>query len=261
MIKLTGKEIKPLLEEEIKEKLKSKDISFYLYSNKDDFPSQAYLRGIKKNLSKFEIPFTEGYINALFSKEENLNIFKDESKDKSILLARPLKCDYEDEFIKLIEPNCDPDMLSDYNRGKLFGGDLKYLTATSQSVKRILEYYHIETISKKVVILGRSVEVGYPCFQLFNRLNSACTLLHSKIEKEVISSYVKDADIIVLATGKTGLIKEEDLNENQIIIDCGFNPNGGDLGFIPNIKAYTPVPGGVGSLTSLTLILNAINLK
>lgn len=261
MITLTGKEIKPLLEEEIKEKLKSKKTSFYLYSDRDDFPSQAYLRGIKKNLDKFEIPYLEGYIDHSLSKEKNLESFVKNSKEKSILLARPLKCDYENEYINTIYPCYDPDMLTDVNRGKLFHGDLTYLTATSQSVKRILDFYKIDVVSKKAVILGRSVEVGYPCFQLLNKMNAACTLLHSRVDKKIISDYVKDADIIILATGKTGLISKDDLNENQVIIDCGFNPNGGDLGFVPNVNAYTPVPGGVGSLTSLTLILNAINLK
>ena len=260
---LSGKELRPLIASQIEEELKTTKVSFYLYSNKEDFPSQAYLRGIKKTLEKFNVPYSEGFIDLAKSKEENLAIFKEESENKSILMARPLKVDYEKDFLALIKAQYDPDMLTEVNRGKLFGGDLTYLTATSQSVRLLLENYHIDVEGKKALVLGRSTEVGYPCFQLLNKKNAAVTLAHSRVSSETLSSYVKEAEIIILATGKPGLIKKEDLNKDVIIIDCGFNPNGGDLGFVPEegeVKAYTPVPGGVGSLTSYCLLLNAIHL-
>lgn len=261
---LSGKELRPLVAGKIQEELKNKEVSFYLYSNKEDFPSQAYLRGIKKTLDSFHVPYSEGFINLDKSKEENLSIFKKESQNKSILMARPLKVDYEHEFLSLIESEYDPDMLTTFNRGKLFGGDLNYLTATSQSVKILLEHYHIDVKGKRALVLGRSTEVGYPCFQLLNKLDACVTLAHSKVSKETLSCLVKESEIIVLATGKPGLVNREDLNCNHVIIDCGFNPNGGDLGFVPleeEVKAYTPVPGGVGALTSYCLLLNAIHLK
>lgn len=264
MILLSGKDLRPKIEAEINEALKEKNVTFYLYSNKDDFPSQAYLRGIKKTLEKFNVPYEEGFIDLNLSKEENLAVFTKESQGKAVLLARPLKVDYEHDFISLIPGENDPDMLSDINRGKLFGGDLTYLTATSQSVKILLEEYHVPTQGKKALVLGRSTEVGYPCFQLLNKKNAAVTLVHSRVDDKTISSYVKEADIIILATGKQGLIHQEDLTRKQFIIDCGFHPNGGDLGFVPeegSILGYTPVPGGVGSLTSYCLLLNAIHLR
>ncbi len=261
---LSGKEIRPLLKEEIQKELKDVSLSFYLYSNKEDYPSQAYLNSIKKMLSSFSIPYSEGFIDSKKDKEDNLSLFKKESEGKSILMARPLKVDYEKEFLSLI-PSCqDPDMLTNDNRGYLFSGDLDYLTATSQSVRRILSYYQIPVEGKKAVVLGRSTEVGYSCFQFLNKMNAATTLLHSKVDEKMIQDYVKEADILVLATGKSGLIKEESLHPSLSILDCGFNPNGGDLGFIPkedSISAYTPVPGGVGALTSYCLLLNAIHLK
>ena len=260
---LSGKELRPLIASQIEEELKTTRVSFYLFSNKEDFPSQAYLRGIKKTLDSFHVPYTEGFIDTSLSKEENLARFEKESQGKSILMARPLKVDYEHDFLSLIKTQYDPDMLTEVNRGKLFGGDLTYLTATSQSVRLILENYHIDVEGKRALVLGRSTEVGYPCFQLLNKMNAAVTLAHSKVDSATLSSYVKQADIIILATGKPGLIKKEDLNKDIVIIDCGFNPDGGDLGFVPNegeVKAYTPVPGGVGSLTSYCLLLNAIHL-
>ncbi len=261
---LSGKEIRPLLKDEIQKELKDVSLSFYLYSNKEDYASQAYLNGIKKTLASFLIPYSEGFIHPEEDREANLSLFKKESEGKSILMARPLKVDYEKEFLSLIPTSQDPDMLTDFNRGFLFGGDLDYLTATSQSVRRILSYYRIPTEGKKAVVLGRSTEVGYPCFQLLNKMNAATTLLHSKVDEKTIQEYIRQADILVLATGKSGLIKEESLHPGLTIIDCGFNPNGGDLGFIPKedtLSCYTPVPGGVGALTSYCLLLNAIHLK
>lgn len=261
---LSGKELRPFLKEKIEKELESVDVSFYLYSNKEDFPSQAYLRGIKKTLDSFNVPYQEGFIDLEKSKEENLALFEKEGKDHSILMARPLHVSYEEDFLSLIKPWQDPDMLTTYNRGMLFGGNLDYLTATSSSVKTIIEQYHIDVAGKKAVVIGRSTEVGYPCFQLLNKMNAAVTLLHSKVSKDVMEEYVKQADIIIFATGKSNLISRERFNPNQTIIDCGFNPNGGDLGFVPEedeLYSYTPVPGGVGALTSYCLLLNAINLK
>ncbi len=260
----SGKEIRPLLKEEIQKELKDVSLSFYLYSNKEDYASKAYLNGIKKTLTAFSIPYSEGFIDPKHDKESNLSLFRKESEGKSILMARPLQVDYEKEFLSLIPSSQDPDMLTNDNRGLLFGGDLDYLTATSQSVRRILSYYRIPTEGRKAVVLGRSTEVGYPCFQLLNKMNAATTLLHSKVDDKTIQEYVRHADILILATGKSGLIKEESLHPSLSILDCGFNPNGGDLGFIPkenSLFGYTPVPGGVGALTSYCLLLNAIHLK
>lgn len=261
---LSGKELRPILKDIIQKEMKGADVSFYLFSDKEDFPSQAYLRGIKKTLDSFQVDYVEDYLDRNASKKENIEKFKARSKGRAILLARPLKVDYENELVSLIPPNQDADMFHIENRGKLFSGDLRYLTATSKSVEFILEQYHIETEGKKAVILGRSLEVGYPCFQLLNKKNAAVTLLHSKVSPDVISSYVRDCDILVLATGKSNLVRKEDIPSKAIIIDCGFNPHGGDLGFIPKegeVKAYTPVPGGVGALTSYFLLENAVFLK
>lgn len=261
---LSGKQLRPILAEKIKKEIEDAPLCFFLYSNKEDFASQAYLRSIKKMLASFGVPFKEDFIDPEQGEKQNLFHFKEESKGCSILLARPLHVSYESKFLSLINSESDPDMLTEENRGKLFGGDLNYLTATSQSVKYLLEEYQIPLSGKKAVVLGRSTEVGYPCFQLLNKRDCATTLLHSKVDSKTICSFIKEADIIILATGKSNLVPRECFNSNQVLIDCGFNPNGGDLGFIPKegeFAAYTPVPGGVGSLTSYCLLLNAIHLK
>ncbi len=264
MTLLSGKTIRPLFLEELKKERETRNISFFLYSAKEDFSAQAYLRGIKKMLDSLSIPYVEDFLDLSKSEEENLSLFQEHSKGKMILLARPLKVPYEKKFLALIGPDQDPDMFHPENVGRLYQGDLNYLPATAASVREIISFYKIPTEGKRAVILGRSNEVGYPCFALLNKLNATVSLLHSKTEESVKEDLVRNADILVLATGKSGLVKREWLSPKCVILDCGFSAHGGDLGFVPKegeVAAYTPVPGGVGALTSLCLVKNAFFLS
>lgn len=260
---LSGKDLKEKVKEEILKDNDLKKLSFYLYSNEENKPSYYYLKGIKKLLDSLSIPYTEGFINKNKSKEDNLNEFKEQIKGKMIILARPLLVDCEEEFIKLIPANYDPDMMSDINRGKLYSGDIDYLPATAKSVKIILDNYNINLKGKRCLIIGRSNTVGLPVFQLVNKYDGLAILAHSKIDPSLLAVEAIESDYIFLCSGKSNLIPEQYFIKEHTVIDCGFNPNGGDLGFVPKdeqLKAYTPVPGGVGALTSYCLILNALML-
>lgn len=260
---LSGKDLKESIKEEILADSKLKDLSFYLYSNEENKPSYYYLKGIKKLLESLNIPYVEEALDKNKSKEENLELFKSHSQGKMVILARPLLVDYEEEFIKLIPSKYDPDMMSDENRGKLYSGNIDYLPATAKSVKIILDRYNINLQGKRCLIIGRSNTVGLPVFELCNKYNGLCVLAHSKIDSKLIALEVIESDYIFLCSGKQGLIDRNYFTSEQTVIDCGYNPNGGDLGFVPNddeLEAYTPVPGGVGALTSYCLILNALML-
>lgn len=265
MRQLSGKTIRPLFKSVIQENLSLVPLSFYLYLDKDNVDCVSYLSSIKKLLDSFSVPYTIGYYDKEKTEEENLTLFKNGlSPEHSVLLLRPLPIRDEKKFIDAIPSSSDPDMLSDINRGLLFSGDLNYLPATAKSVKTILDYYSIETENKNAVVIGRSLSLGLPCFELMNRKNSNVVLLHSKTGEEQRNRYLKDADIIILASGHSGLVKKELLKKDVTIIDCGFSSMCGDLGFAVNEEDdinYTPVPGGVGALTSYCLISNAIYLK
>lgn len=265
MRQLSGKTIRPILKNIIQENLSLVPLSFYLYLDKDNVDCVSYLNSIKKLLDSFSIPYTIGYYDKSKTEEENLFVFKSSLlKEHSVLLLRPLPIRDEKKFIDMIPSSSDPDMLSDINRGLLFSGDLNYLPATAKSVKTILDYYSVETENKNAVIIGRSLSLGLPCFELMNKKNSNVILLHSKTKEVQRDHYLKDADIIILASGHSGLVKKEMLKKGVTIIDCGFSAMSGDLGFTVNEEDdinYTPVPGGVGALTSYCLISNAIYLK
>ena len=260
---LSGKDIRPLILESIKKDESLKKLSFYLYSSKENEPSFYYLKGIKRLLDSLSIPYKEGFLDKEKTKEENLSVFEKESRGKMVILARPLLVDYEEEFIQRIPSRFDPDMMSFENRGRLYSGDLNYLPATSKSVQILLNHYQIDLRGKRCLIIGRSNTVGLPVFELVNRNNGLPVLVHSKIKPELISLEAVESDVIFFCSGKSGLVRRDYLRPDQIVIDCGFNPQGGDLGFLPEeeeLLAYTPVPGGVGALTSYCLILNALYL-
>lgn len=264
MSQLSGKVIRPILKEIIEENLKKVPLDFYIYGDSSNPDCVSYQKSLEKLLNSFSIPYRVSSYNKNKTEEENLLAFKNEIKDSSVLLLRPLPIKNENLFIESIPSSQDPDMLSNINRGILFSGDLSYLPATAKSVMTILKYYHVKVESKNVVVLGRSLSLGLPCFELINGMNGNVSLLHSKSLREDSNEYIKKADVIILATGKTGLICENMIKDGATIIDCGFSYGSGDLGFIPADNAlydYTPVPGGVGSLTSYCLIQNAIFLK
>ena len=258
---LSGKALRPYLEEEIKEGLQKTPLSFYLYVDPSKEDCVAYLRSIKKLLDKFAIPYREGIYHPEWDFEKNLSTLREECRNSQVMLFRPL-CKEEDKFIQAIPSLQDPDMLTDINRGKLASGDLDYLPATARSAMEILERYQISLEGKNAVVIGRSLSVGLPCFLYALKKNASVTLLHSKTPEEERHKRIQQADILFLASGKPDLVSPSDLHEGQVIIDCGYSSGSGDLGFIPSDDiSYTPVPGGVGSLTSYCLLLNALTLE
>lgn len=255
--------IKEKLIDKIKSNPNLKKLSFFLYSNKDDIPSFYYLKGIKRTLDEFSIPYIESFLDLSKKREENITNFLKNSDGRMVILARPLKEDYEKFLIPLIEPNFDPDMMSTYNIGKLYSGDLNYLPATAKSVQSFIDYYKLDIKNKKCLVIGRSNTVGLPVSMLIQKYNGFVSIAHSKIELTNIIKTLKETDFVFLCSGKSNLIERKNFNPNQTIIDCGFSSNGGDLGFIPEegeLKDYTPVPKGIGVLTSYELIINALHL-
>ena len=126
----------------------------------------------------------------------------------------------------------------------------------------LLDYYNIEVEGKNIVIVGRSILVGKPLFNMMENRGGTATLCHSKTNN--LEFYTKNADILVVAVGKPNFIKKEMVKEGSIIIDVGINRREdntlcGDVDF-DNIKdkvSYiTPVPGGVGQMTIAHLAIN-----
>ncbi|MGI6728432.1 MAG: bifunctional 5,10-methylenetetrahydrofolate dehydrogenase/5,10-methenyltetrahydrofolate cyclohydrolase [Anaerovoracaceae bacterium] len=211
-----------------------------------------------------------GIKTEVISVEENIKIeqFTDiiiglnqDPNTHGILIFRPLpKQLNEDEIGKLIRYDKDIDCMSLINNAKVFVSDLTgIIPCTPEAVIRILKFYGYNLSGKNVVIVNRSMVVGKPLSMLFLAENSTVTICHSKTKN--LSLITSKADIVVTGIGKAHYFKPEYFSEDSIVVDVGINLlNGkisGDVDFdkvVNNVSAITPVPGGVGTVTSMILL-------
>lgn len=228
----------------------------------------AYERGIKKRFSQADaqvkivnlpIECTQAEI------EDTVKKLNNDNDIHGILIFRPLpKHLSEDSLKKLIAKEKDVDCLGDMGYASLFIGDHSaYPPCTPQAVIELLDYYGIDVCGKKITVVGRSLVVGKPLMVLLLEKNSTVTVCHTKtvdLEKEC-----KKADIIIAAAGCAKMITKEFVSENQTVIDVGINMDGdtlcGDVDYenvSPTVNAITPVPGGVGTITTAVLLKHTV---
>lgn len=169
----------------------------------------------------------------------------------------------------LIPAKKDVDGFAPENLYKLLHGDIgdqALLSCTPKGILTLLKYYQIEVSKKHVAILGRSLIVGKPLALLLQNHDATVTMCHSKTKD--LEKITRDADIIITALGKARLIGPQYFrdDQSQVVIDVGINQDKfgiicGDVDFEKvkeKVKAITPVPGGVGPMTILSLIQNLL---
>ena len=202
-------------------------------------------------------------------KEEStdvINTIKKLNEDDSvqgIILQLPLpKHLNEKKIIREISVKKDIDCLTFESQGKLYMGEPGFLPCTPNSVVTLIKSLNIDLNGKNVVVLGRSNIVGKPVAQLLLNENATVTICHSRTKD--LKEVCKRADILVVAIGRPKFIDESYVNENAVVIDVGTSrfegKITGDVDFdkvIDKCSALTPVPGGVGALTTTLLIKNA----
>ena len=145
------------------------------------------------------------------------------------------------------------------------GKDMGYAPCTPSACMEVLEHYGIDCTGKKVVVIGRSQVVGKPAAMMLLKKNATVTVCHTRTVD--MPSVVKEADIVVVAAGKAGVIDGNYLREGQIVIDVGINVNEegklcGDVNFEEAEKivdAITPVPRGVGGVTTSILLEHVVD--
>ncbi|MDT4072853.1 bifunctional methylenetetrahydrofolate dehydrogenase/methenyltetrahydrofolate cyclohydrolase, partial [Staphylococcus aureus] len=165
------------------------------------------------------------------------------------------------KILEAINPEKDVDGFHPINIGKLYIDEQTFVPCTPLGIMEILKHADIDLEGKNAVVIGRSHIVGQPVSKLLLQKNASVTILHSRSKD--MASYLKDADVIVSAVGKPGLVTKDVVKEGAVIIDVGNTPdeNGklkGDVDYdaVKEIAgAITPVPGGVGPLT-ITMVLN-----
>lgn len=183
-----------------------------------------------------------------------------------IMIFRPLPDTFDEEEINTaISPDKDVEGMNPINLARVFAGNYEgFAPCTAAAVMAILKYYEISLRGKHAVILGRSMVVGKPLSMMLLKEDETVTMCHSKTEH--IDEVAKTADILVAAMGRPNVVGAEYIKPGAIVIDVGINVDQdgkihGDVNFdeAVNIASMiTPVPGGVGSVTTAILIRNII---
>ncbi|MFN8288400.1 MAG: tetrahydrofolate dehydrogenase/cyclohydrolase catalytic domain-containing protein [Chitinophagales bacterium] len=225
--------------------------------------------GFKSTLLHYEDNITEDF---LLEKVNALNADKDID---GFIVQLPLpKHINADKVLMAVDPSKDVDGFHPVNVGKVTLGLDAYISATPLGITKILERYNIETSGKHCVVIGRSNIVGRPMSILMSGQsktgNATVTVCHSKTKN--LKEICLQADIIIAALGKPEFLTGDMVKEGAVVIDVGTtrvvdttSKNGwrlkGDVKFnevSPKCSAITPVPGGVGPMTVVSLILNTL---
>lgn len=170
----------------------------------------------------------------------------------------------EKEVLLAIDPGKDVDCFHPYNVGQLTIGQPVFQPCTPGGVMELLKEYHIDPTGKRCVVLGRSNIVGKPMAMLLLHANGTVTVCHSRTPD--MKQIAAEADILVSAVGKVGLITGDMVKEGAVVIDVAMNRNAagklcGDVvveEVEPKASCLTPVPGGVGPMTRAMLMLNTL---
>lgn len=273
---LSGTEIVNNRKEQLKEYLKDKkEITLCCVVVGENPASLSYVKNKTKLCADVGIKSVVEQLPENISEHEllrTIHLLNDISYINGIIVQLPLpKHINEQRVIAAINPEKDVDGFHPINMGKCMLELKTLLPATPKGILSMIDYYGIETTGKKVVVVGRSNIVGKPIASLLSskKYNATVTLCHSKtknLKEECLS-----ADIIIAAIGIPDFIKKEMVKEGAVIIDVGINrifdetlnkyKLKGDVDFndVQNkVSAITPVPGGVGPMTVLSLIENVI---
>jgi methylenetetrahydrofolate dehydrogenase (NADP+)/methenyltetrahydrofolate cyclohydrolase len=168
----------------------------------------------------------------------------------------------EARIIRAIDPRKDVDGLHPVNAGQLFLGRPTHVGATPTGVMALLEEYDVKVEGANAVVVGRSDIVGKPASLLLLHANATVTVCHSRTPD--LGPHTREADVLVVAVGKTGVIGPDDVKEGATVIDVGMNR--GDDGVVGDVDSavaeraglITPVPGGVGPMTIAMLLRSAV---
>ena len=178
-----------------------------------------------------------------------------------ILLQHPVPVQIDERLcFDSIDVSKDVDGVTCIGFGRMAMGAEAYGCATPKGIMRLLEAYDISLEGKEAVVVGRSPILGKPMAMMLLNANATVTICHSKTLN--LPDVIKRADVVVGTLGRPEYIKADWIKDDAIVIDAGSHPGGvGDIELAPlvdRVRAYTPVPGGVGPMTINTLIYQSV---
>lgn len=267
---LKGAEVTAALNEKIKssvEELKQKGVNptlgiIRVGERGDDI---SYERGAMKRCETLGVAVKQYLLPADVTQEALLKTIQEANEDTNIhgvLMFRPLpKHLNEEEACQALKPEKDVDGITDGSMVGVFTGTKKgFPPCTPQACMEILDHFKIDCTGKKAVVVGRSLVVGKPAAMMLVGKNATTTICHTRTVD--MPAVCREADIIIVAAGRAGVINKDYFVPGQVVIDVGINVNEegklcGDVNFAdaePIVDAITPVPGGVGTVTTSVLV-------
>lgn len=252
----------------LKEKGITPALAIFRVGEKDS--DLSYERGALKRCNEVGVEVKQFIFPEDVSQEDFYRALDEANSDKNIhgiLVFRPLPKRFDDEKLRNhIAAEKDVDGCSDLSLAGVFTNkELGFAPCTAQSVIEILDHYQIDIIGKNAVVLGRSLVIGKPVSMLLLNRNATVTICHTRTVN--VTDIASKADILICATGQMESVTKEYVNPDQIVIDVGISWNEekqklcGDVLFDDieeSVRAITPVPGGVGSVTTSVLISHVV---
>ena len=230
----------------------------------------SYERGATKRCEKTGVAVKNVVLPLDVSQEVLMQTIEDLNKDNGVhgvLMFRPLpKTLDEKAACQALDPAKDVDGITSGSMASIYAGSGKgFAPCTAQAVIEMLKYYEVEMSGKKAAVIGRSLVIGKPVSMLLMNENATVTVCHSRTKD--MPSIVKDADIVVAALGRAEMITANYFNPGQAVVDVGINWSQeknrlvGDVAFdeVESIvDSISPVPRGVGSVTTAVLISHVV---
>ena len=226
----------------------------------------SYERGAVKRAEALGVAVAKCALPVDVTQEVLLQVIRDinvDSKIHGVLLFRPLPKHLDEALIcNTLVPEKDIDGITELSLAGVFAGKpLGFAPCTPSACIEILDHFGVDCTGKKAVVIGRSLVVGKPVAMMLVKKNATVTICHTRTAD--LPGVCREADILIAAAGKAGMVGADFVRPGQLVIDVGINWNEqeqklcGDVDFeavSPIVEAITPVPGGVGTVTTSVLI-------
>ena len=272
MIELRGKAVADALKEKMKtfldqvDELNRPKLAIVRVGERPD--DLAYERMVLKNCGAIGLPVQVEAMGEAVATEELIAVIQKLNDDvtvQGILMFRPLpKHIDEQSVIEAVAVEKDVDCMNPKNlQLRMVSDESAIAPCTPEAVMRILEHYGYELEGKNVAIVNRSTVIGRPLAIMMMEKNATVTICHSRTKN--LAEVTSKADIVVTGVGRARFFGPEYFNENSVVIDIGINfdekGSCGDVDYeavAPKVAAITPVPGGVGTVTSSVLLSHVL---
>ncbi|WOH19143.1 bifunctional 5,10-methylenetetrahydrofolate dehydrogenase/5,10-methenyltetrahydrofolate cyclohydrolase [Paenarthrobacter sp. GOM3] len=234
----------------------------------EDESTHWYVRSIERSAERAGIDCRIVDLGHDATEEALAGVLRDLSAEPSvngIILQTPLPASVRaDALVGLIAPDKDIDGANPLSLGRLAVGQPAFAPATARAVVELLDHYEVPVAGRSVAVVGRSAVVGKPLSLLLLERDATVTICHSK--SGPLERYTRPADVVVVAAGRTGLLKGSHISPEAVVIDVGTNvlPDGSLVGDVDEASVtgvaagLSPVPGGVGSVTTALLLLHTV---